>query len=214
MQTFQEIFNTLPADSSNKWSNYFEIYDSFFGPLQEKEVTLLEIGIQNGGSLTMWQKYFPKGKIYGIDIDETCKKFEADNIHVYIGDQGKPEFLRKVLSETGNLDVVVDDGSHIMQDQITSLKTIFPSLTEGGIYLIEDLQTSYLQAYEGSYKGENTCLEFLKGLLDNINRQAPRKPDMECFDTDLQSIHFYENVAVLIKGKRAEPKQITAGEPL
>lgn len=212
MKNFEDIFDTLPSGSSTKWRHYFKIYDYFFNNLRDKKINFLEIGVQKGGSLKMWREYFKNAKIYGIDIDSSCKKFNNKYAHIFIGDQSNPDFLNETAKIIGGLDIIVDDGSHVMQDQITSLKTLFPYLTENGIYLIEDLHTSYLQGYSGSYKGENTCLEFLKDLIDSINRHLSPKPDRNYFIENLLSVHFYENVAVLIKGKRSSPKQVTSGE--
>lgn len=210
MKNFEDIFNTLPSGSSTKWKHYFEIYDHFFSNFRDKKINVLEIGVQNGGSLKMWKEYFKNAKIYGLDIDPSCQKFGNKNTRIFIGDQSNLNFLNETAKIIGELDIIIDDGSHIMQDQIISLQTLFPYLQEGGIYLIEDLHTSYLQGYGGSYKGENTCLEFLKELIDSINRQASAKPDY--FIENLSSMHIYKSVAVLIKGMRNPSKQVTAGE--
>ena len=76
-----------------KWENHFPIYDSYFEEAQDQPLNLLEIGVAWGGSLFTWQKYFPNSQITGIDNNPDCKKFEEDNIKVFIGDQADVNFL-------------------------------------------------------------------------------------------------------------------------
>ena len=72
----------------HKWKHYFPIYERHFREFVYKPVTFLEIGVWRGGSLQMWKRYFgPHARIIGIDIDPECKKFEEDQVEVYIGQQ-------------------------------------------------------------------------------------------------------------------------------
>ena len=76
-----------------KWNHYFEIYNEHFKKFRGREVHILEIGIYSGGSLEMWKEYFgPKCRIYGVDIQGSCKEYEDDSVKVFIGDQEDREF--------------------------------------------------------------------------------------------------------------------------
>ena len=150
-----------------KPNNFFAEYDFHFRDLREMSVRLLEIGVQNGGSLHMWKEYFPNAvEIIGIDVDERCKKFESGNVRVYIGDQEDIAFLDSI---PGLFDVIIDDGGHTMTQQQTSFHRMFPKLKDGGIYVIEDLHTSYWKEFGGKRGRAGTTIEWLKGLLDDLH---------------------------------------------
>src|SRR5207244_627210 len=99
----------------HKWKHYFPIYERHFKDFVYKPVTFIEIGCGLGGSLQMWKRYFgPHARIIGIDVNPDCKKFEEDQVEVYIGQQQDLGFLERVIDQFGIPDIVVDDGSHIM----------------------------------------------------------------------------------------------------
>src|SRR6185503_613909 len=99
----------------HKWKHYFPIYERHFKEFVYKPVTFIEIGCGHGGSLQMWKRYFgPHARIIGIDINEECKKFEEDQVEVFIGQQQDQQFLQKVIDQVGIPDIVLDDGSHKM----------------------------------------------------------------------------------------------------
>ena len=89
--------STVSREVSRKWTHYFPIYERHFSSLRNKSITFLEIGVNRGGSLRMWQRYFgPLARIIGIDINERCKEHEEPGIAVRIGDQGDEKFLQGV----------------------------------------------------------------------------------------------------------------------
>ena len=86
---------------------YFDIYEENFSKYRNKKITVLEIGVFRGGSLSMWQKYFgTQAKIIGIDINPKCKEFERENIKIYIGDQTNEDFLHSVLIDNDKADII------------------------------------------------------------------------------------------------------------
>ena len=206
-----------------KLENYFSAFDFHFERIQGEPLNLLEIGIQNGGSLFTWQQYFPQAKITGIDIDPACRQFEEDNIRVFIGDQADAKFLESVNKATGPYDIIIDDGGHTMNQQTTSFKTLFPLLKDGGVYVIEDLHTSYWPAFFDS--SENT-VKMLKCLIDKLHwwaksserashffriknklRRLAGRPDEvladgasgDYFADNVASIHFYDSICFIYK---------------
>ena len=138
-----------------------QFYTRHFTPLREKELVILEIGVWKGGSMKLWRDFFPNSKIYGIDCH---KGFAGEN--VFIGDQKDPNFLKGVIEKIGVPDIIIDDGSHKMSDQQGSFDILFPLLNSGGLYVIEDLETSYLSDWQDS---KPTTVELLKMLVDRIN---------------------------------------------
>ena len=127
----------------HKWDHYFEIYDRFLSPICRSNPVVLEIGVQLGGSVEMWRHYFgPATRIYGIDINPDAKQQEDIITKVFIGDQQDRSFLQSVLREIGNPDLVIDDGGHTANQQITAFEELYPALSEDGLYFVEDTHTS------------------------------------------------------------------------
>ncbi len=128
----------------HKWRHYFEIYDRHFSKYRGTDVNVLEIGVYHGGSLQMWKNYFgTDARIYGIDINPDCARFEEDQIQIIIGDQADRDFLGKVAADLPQVDVLIDDGGHTMVQQQNTFEVMFPLVAPDGVYLCEDLHTSY-----------------------------------------------------------------------
>ncbi|MCJ7761673.1 class I SAM-dependent methyltransferase [Candidatus Bathyarchaeota archaeon] len=110
---------------------------------------ILEIGVLSGGSLRAWKEIFPTAKIVGIDINEEAGKNNPD-LSIFIGDQLDKLFLNEVIARIGVPDLIIDDGGHSRLQQVTTFKHLFPKLNAGGLYVIEDIETSYMEAYDDS----------------------------------------------------------------
>lgn len=199
-----------------KWMHYFDIYERHFSPYRNKEITILEIGVFHGGSLQMWKKYFgDKAKIYGIDINPICKEFEEENISVFIGSQSDRNFLRDVIKKIPKIDILIDDGGHTMQQQIVSFEELFDHVADDGIYLCEDLHTSYRIDFGGGYQRKGSFIEYSKRLIDSLNAfhsyQGLLKTDK--FTRSVKSMHFYDSMLVIEKGIRVPPHEESTGKP-
>jgi hypothetical protein len=143
-----------------------------FEPLKDSSFDLVEIGVQNGGSLEIWGKFFKNvTNIVGFDNDPKCAnlKFEDSRIKMFIGDASSKETAQIVKNETTNLGLVIDDGSHKSSDIIRSFLLLFPLVKPGGLYVIEDLHASYWQSWEGGLSDPDSAMQFLKLLADVIN---------------------------------------------
>jgi len=124
--------------------NYCEFYDELFREERDLVRHVLEIGINAGSSLRMWEEYFPNAKIVGLDSDAKCLVHDTDRISCYAADQNNPQDLYKVMravADRPTFDLIIDDGSHIREHQVTSMKTLLPFLSSWGYYIIEDLGT-------------------------------------------------------------------------
>lgn len=92
-----------------------------------------------GASLFMWRDFFPNAVIYGADIDPRGI-FKSERIQTFLCDETKKEDLKNLIKKTGNdIDLFIDDGSHVPRDQNFSLQTLMPLLNKGVIYIIEDV---------------------------------------------------------------------------
>jgi hypothetical protein len=205
---------------SDKWGNHFytQHYMTHFSAFKNKKINLLEIGvggykskIRGGESLYMWKRYFPYAKIFSLDIYD--KSFlEEKRIRIFKGNQADENFLlNTVVKEIGEIDLIIDDGSHINNDVIETFKILFPRLKEGGIYVIEDTQTSYWPMYGGNsndLNSSNTLLNYFKGLTDCLNYVDIIRDNYtpSYFDKHIISMHFYHNMIFIYKGKNNEPE--------
>ena len=216
MQTLREIYNEHNGFLLNKWEHYIDIYDSFFSKYRNKEIVLLEIGVAHGGSLQMWRKYFgEKAMLIGVDINPECKQFETGNTKIFIGSQQDEMFLSELINKIPKVDILLDDGGHTMMQQITTFKMLYNHIKEDGLYVCEDLHTSYWGEYGGGYKRNSSFIEFAKGFVDNINGWHARKSDkkkMFNFITETAyGLHFYDSMVFLEKRKRPQPKNTFVG---
>jgi hypothetical protein len=189
----------------HKWSNYFDIYDKHFNKFIGKNPIILEIGVFKGGSIDMWNYYFDNNcTIYAIDINEECLKLQkdfGDNVHIIIGDQNDDNFWKKFLEKNINFDIIIDDGSHVPKHQIRTLKKMYNYLKNGGIYLCEDICTSYTSDTKTSF------VEFCKSLIDNLNiyhipdHNNTDKTILKAIDFKKKtfSLTFYDNIVVIDK---------------
>lgn len=195
-------FLTNDGKAADKWVHYFPIYERHFSWYRNKSLTLLEIGVQKGGSLAMWQRFFgPLAKIVGIDIDDRCKDHEEPGIWVRIGDQSDEKFLQGVVDEFGVPDIVLDDGSHHMQHISKSFNFLYPKLPKNGVYVIEDLHTAYWEEYGGGVAAPESFINRSKDFIDRLNADHSRGAITPDFITrQTFAISFYDSVVVFEKG--------------
>ena len=199
--TLIEIGKKYPTSKNS--SGFIELYQKYFNHLKDKKINILEIGVDKGDSLRLWREYFTNANICGIDLHKS--DFTIDNTEILIGDQSDYSFLQTVVSKYKNFDIIVDDGSHQSKHIISSFKFLFPYLSKNGIYVIEDLQTSYIPRYGGSRFNLNkrkSSMNFLKSLTDSINYEHNDKPFFKknFFDGKIKSINFHQNIVFIYKG--------------
>ncbi len=157
---------------SDKWASYLTFYDDLLANKKDQPVKMLEIGIQNGGSLETWSKYFVNADIIiGCDIDKNCEKLIYDDprIKVVIGDACKSDAFKAIVGLAPSLDLIIDDGSHVSNDVINAFISYFPLLAPGGVYVVEDAHCLYLDDFGGGLTNEFGAYAFFKKLLDVVS---------------------------------------------
>ena len=119
---------------------YTPIYWDLLNKQRDLVKNVLEIGVNKGCGLRMWEEFFPNARIVGLDI-ETETLFAEGRIECFKADQNDPASLAHALAMAGSgpYDLIVDDGSHQMIHQMTSMKTLLPFLSDIGVYVIEDI---------------------------------------------------------------------------
>jgi hypothetical protein len=188
---------------------YTPIYFAYFSHLRNEKFRLLEIGFGGwskargyneptlgGESARMWCEFFPNAEVTVVDI---VPKIVFDEPFIFKqGDQADKEFLTSL----GSFKICIDDGSHRSEDQITTFETLFPLMPEGGIYVIEDCQTSYWKELSPG----RTAMQYFQERTDGLNYNEIRtKAKGDYFDKNIFSIHFYHNLIFIFKGDNTEP---------
>jgi hypothetical protein len=214
MNDLEKYFRENEGRLIHKWAHYFDVYDRHFARFRNQEIIILEIGVSHGGSLQMWKNYFgPKAKIFGIDINPQCKSLEEENIKIFIGSQSDRKFLREVKKQIPPIDILIDDGGHSMIQQIVSYEELFGMVKENGVYLCEDIHSSYWLKYGGGHKRCGTFIEFSKNFIDLLNAYHTEQKSLKVneFTDTVDSLHYYDSILVIEKKKRVKPVDQRSG---
>lgn len=189
-----------------KGSSYFSTYEKYFSELKKKKdrIKFLEIGIWNGGSIDMWKTYFEdKLELHMVDINPNCLKlnYRFPDVKIHIGDQSDSAFLRSIVNKYGNFDIILDDGGHTMTQQNITFDTLFPHVNPGGIFICEDLHTSYWNSFGGGFLREGTFIETIKRKIDELNAYQSEDPRLSptYFTRNCIGIHVTPSMVVFEK---------------
>lgn len=180
---------------------YYEQYITRIGPL-----TLLEIGVWEGASLRMWRDWLPDAKIVGLDKYD--RAVSVDGVQIIQCEQDSKEDLLWLSKALQGFDVIIDDASHISSKTIASFVLLYPHLKPGGVYVIEDLQTSYDVEHYGPNEAlanpnshlveyPYTAMGFCKRLADEVNNGL--FPSHYSLNYDLESVQFFPNICFITK---------------
>jgi len=216
MNDLEKYFTENTGRLIHKWNHYFEIYDRHFSRFRGTDVHIVEFGVSQGGSLQMWKKYFgPDCKILGVDINPHCKDLEEDQVEIVIGDQGDRKFLKSIANKIPRIDILIDDGGHRMRQQINTFEELFPHIDKKGVYLCEDLHTSYWPGFGGGYGKRGSFIEYSKDFIDYINawHSMSKKLSVTEFTESVHSLHFYNSILVIEKRVIEKPCELKTGTP-
>jgi predicted O-methyltransferase YrrM len=198
---------------TDKGTQFTAVYDGLLSHVREQRLRVLEIGLYNGGSLRMWRDYLPNATLHGIDIDPRTLAYqeEVPNSQVRLVDQADAHALDAFVAELGgNYDFILDDGGHTMEQQIVSFEVLWPQVMPGGVYVIEDLGTSYVPSYGGQDIGApDTAVAYAKDLVDAVNRDHMGR-GAACGSAvsaiahahlrrDVASVQFHPGMAIVVK---------------
>jgi 23S rRNA U2552 (ribose-2'-O)-methylase RlmE/FtsJ len=187
----------------HKWDHYFEIYERFLSPIRRTNPVVVEIGVQLGGSVEMWRQYFgPATRIYGIDINPDAKQQEDIITKVFVGDQQDRGFLRSVLREIGTPHVVIDDGGHTANQQITAFEELYPALSEDGLYIVEDTHTSLWGGRFMDRQDQQSFLQFSFARCIQLMEWTGKPENFPALGTD-QNEALANTVSVFCRGTKA-----------
>ena len=137
-----------------------------------------------------------------LDIDPACKELEVPGLTVEIGDQSDGIFLQDVATKHRPFDIIIDDGGHKMNQQIASFNALWPRLSDGGLYVVEDTHTSYWLGFDGGFRAKKSFIEFSKDLIDRMHSWYTDQDDIFPFHPivkALSSVQFYDSMVVFEK---------------
>jgi hypothetical protein len=191
-----------------KWTHYFDVYRRHFQKFVGREVHVLEVGVYSGGSLEMWRDYFGSNcHVYGLDIREECRALQNKSTRIFIGDQADRQFWKRFRQEVPKLDILIDDGGHLPEQQIVTLEEMLPHLRPGGVFVCEDVH--------GEFNRFGAYVRGLAASLDTSSQKVGSGPGKELlsdaapFQADIHSVHSYTYMTVI--EKRVSPvRQFTA----
>lgn len=227
MPKLYDIFINKSSKYCDKWENYLAIYERELHRFVERgePVSLLEIGVQNGGSLELWTEYLPSDSyVTGIDINHDVVQlaFASPRTRALAFDATN---LKAVDAHLGDevFDIIIDDGSHTSVDIIAAFDIYFDRLKPGGIYIVEDLHCSYIVEYGGGYRRKGTSIEWFKELADVVNCNHIREDEIDkenlyshrLLMRSVASVSFYDSVCVIekLKLEKSRPyRRLVSGE--
>ena len=195
----------------HKWMHYFDIYERHLSRFRGTSPVMIEIGVSGGGSLAMWKEYFgPGAQIIGVDINPECKAHERDGVEIFIGSQDDPDLMRSIREKYPRIDIVLDDGSHMMKHMNSTFSLLYQAVNPLGVYIVEDTHTCYWDEYEGGLKRDGSFMEFVKDRLDEINAVHTRDAlPVTTFTQSTDAICIYDSVVVFERrpqGARQAPQ--------
>jgi SAM-dependent methyltransferase len=174
-----------------KWRHYFDIYERHLKKFVGGEVHVAEVGVYSGGSLKMWREFFGEGcRVYGIDIEESARAYEDDVTQIFIGDQSDRSFWSRFRAAVPRVDILIDDGGHLAEQQIPTLEEMLPHLRPGGVYVCEDVLGP-----------RNGFAAYVSGLGHQLNEFVDTGDGSPAtgIQAHVDSIHLYPYVVVIEK---------------
>lgn len=202
-------FDKNKRTEKGRWKHYYtKWYNFYFNNIRLDNLNILEIGIGRGLSLEMWKEYFKNSDIYGIEKNKfIIKKRVLKRFKIFVGEKIDKYFLKDVCEKiTEGFDIIIDNGSDILEDQIDTFEILFEELNPGGIYVIEDLQRCYKKEF---IIGKN-CIDFLKEKVDDINYKGrfdcnnfehlvKEKYKLEKYERLIAGISFFSGICFIFK---------------
>tara|TARA_Y100001935_G_scaffold254652_1_gene264400 strand:+ start:4314 stop:5168 length:855 start_codon:yes stop_codon:yes gene_type:complete len=178
---------------SIKHASYFNVYDTLLEEYKGKNITFVEVGVLDGGSLFMWRDFFgPNARIIGIEINESAKVWKQHGFEIFIGSQSDPEFWKNLFDEIGDVDIVLDDGGHTYQQQIITVESSLEHIKPGGKIIVEDTYTSYQKEYGAP--SNYSFIKYAANLVDGMNLRTPKINTTKKVNNIISNINFYESI--------------------
>lgn len=208
--TLNDLMEKYGTDKGTSEHNYAPIYADHFAFRRLHANRVLELGVWKGASLRVWREYFPYATVIGVD--KVDRKIKIQGVEMVFSEQDDPELVEYLRDMYGSLDIIIDDASHISSKTISTFKNLWPLLNSGGIYVIEDLQTSYDPVNYGHTEAAvdprqhpmvdgltatQTAMQFCKALADEVN--AGLYPEEYRLGYEVSKVTFGSNICFITK---------------
>lgn len=181
-----------------------DYYKRFVGGKDTYE-NVLEIGVREGWSIKMWEEFFTKAKIWGIDnfddpiyeqINFKKEDLENNRVKILIGDQGDDTFLKSINTE---FDVIIDDGSHRCWHHQISFRYLFPKVKSGGWYVIEDLETAFIRDFREYDDFKSSTIYFLRNLKKDFFSYYIPIEESQYYIDNVENVEIIDQIAFIKK---------------
>ena len=202
-------FRSAPYKSTKR-SSYFWVYDLLLEKYVGKPVTVVEVGVLNGGGLFMLRQLLGESaRIIGVDLNPECKYFEKYGFEIYTLNQSNPVEWKAFFEKIGPIDVLIEDGGHTNKQQINTAIHSIEYIIDGGIYVSEDTHTSYWREFGNPSKW--SFVEFAKSIVESINGRGPNvNTRIRHFAERISSVQFFESMVCLhVDSQRTHPSERT-----
>ena len=215
----------MGTDKANH--GYAPFYEDLFSPRRDEPLRILELGVggfdrpgdpaHGGESLRTWKAYLPKASIVGLDLLDK-HAVAQDRIHVVQGSQVDDRLLADLVATHGPFDIVIDDASHIPALTNRSFEILFPHLADGGVYVIEDIGTSYWPMWGGRFgrHRRGTSMALVKDRLDGLNHAELKLPNVvpSALDRSIVEIRARHGIVAFVKGPNDIPSDLNHPHPI
>lgn len=193
MMTFNDYCNLHQCDKGDGYNfsnHYANFYDNWFSKIKESVTSICEIGVLDGASLKCYYDYFPNAKILGLDIENKAH-FRNNRTHTEILDQSKEQGLIDFANRhIGEFNILIDDGSHDIEHQQLTFGKLFKTIKPGGLYIIEDLGSSFFT----SDMSHSTYNQTPKKINNNTVKFLTERPLSSVWINDSDLRYINENV--------------------
>ena len=198
-----EIGIRFHTDKCSFSHNYLNKYELFLVPHRQECFNLLELGVLIGSSEYMWQEYFPNAQIYGVDINSECHQYATDRVHIIQADLSQVEAVEQLKKIKPY--IIVDDASHLWSHQILALFVLFDALPNGGLYILEDMETSvnqkkfpgYNDAEISAYEVCSRIAQVVESKEEDMN--GPYAKQITEIGMKVELISFMKGSCIMIK---------------
>lgn len=183
--------------------NYLDKYEFFLKKFKNEAINVLELGVFGGSSLRLWKNYFSQAVITGVDIEPSCVNYRQERIDIVIGDLANTDVLEDLKQV--NPTIIIDDASHFWSHQIKALFTLFDSLPHGGVYILEDMETSvnpelYPEYADFPISAYEVCSRIARIVAGkNSCDDSPYKEQIEKIGMETELISIMKGSCVFIK---------------
>jgi len=187
------------CDKGSIKHNYTKVYNKYFHKMRNEEFIMLEIGYGKGASINMWREYFPKVTIYCIDISDELPS-NTKRIKFITADQSSRDQMSKIFTNSEIFKIIIDDGSHISEDQQYTFGYLFPYLSSGGLYIIEDLNCKRQPNKKFKVKAKKT-IDVSKDYKQsgNFSSTVLSSHETEYINKHIENMKIYNNKIVVIR---------------